>query len=259
MDLEEYIKLDENDRFTFMKPSIDKIINILKECKSEESDNKQIVVLKDDIFQIENSLLEKKLKKIFNYPILNKLNDLKTFNSDNFWGININTIKNDFTKNHKITNIVLCINKYPVLSFIYDNLSNIIYIGVRLLGCFESRNFSTEIKDALWKTEVTDKLLVIQKDINIINNNNNDKLNNFINYFLDNNIELLSNDYFFLIKEFIENKCELGLIVSPIYIVDLLCYYNILKSLGFHIVNQDNLTIKFDNLNIIYDFLIVKN
>ena len=69
----------------------------------------------------------------------------------------------------------------------------------------------------------------------------------------------LDNDYFFLIKEFIENKCELGLIVSSINIVDLLSYYNILKSLGYHIINQDNLSINFDDLNIVYDFLILKN
>ena len=47
-----------------MKPHIDKIINILKEYKSEELENKQIVVLKDEIFQIENSFLEINLKNI---------------------------------------------------------------------------------------------------------------------------------------------------------------------------------------------------
>ena len=114
-----------------------------------------------------------------------------------------------------------------------------------------------DFKHLLKKNKISNKYITIF--FGSLNNKNNKKLNNFINYFLDDHIELVNDDYFCLIKEFIINKCELGLIVSQLFIVELLSYYNILKSLGYHIVNEDNLSINFDDLNIIYDFLIVKN
>jgi hypothetical protein len=259
MNIERYLNLPIDDRLDFIKPYLDKIINILNNYHNLPIKNKMIAVLDNESFELESDFIEIKLKEILNYPILNKFTNISFFKNENYWGVNTININNNFTYNNKITNIVLVINKYPLFNLIYEHSSNNIYIGVRLLGCYLSENFDLNIEKVKWELEKNDKLLVLNKDIGLINDKNNNKLNNFINYFLDDHIELVNDDYFCLIKEFIINKCELGLIVSQLFIVELLSYYNILKSLGYHIVNEDNLSINFDDLNIIYDFLIVKN
>ena len=259
MNIDRYLKLHEDERLGIVKPYLDNIIMSLKDYNNLPNKNKIIAVLNNQSFEIENDYISLKLKNILNYPILEKVTDISYFNHDNYWGINTNNINNDFTYNNKITNIVLVINKYPLLNIIYEHISKNIYIGVRLLGGYISKNFDLNIQEIVWEQEHIDKLFILNKDISIINSKNNQKLNNFINYFLDDHIKLVDNDYYFIIKEFIINKCELGLIVSKLHIIDLLVYYNMLKSLGYNIVDEDNSSIKFEDLSIDYSFLVIKN
>mgnify|MGYP003688445653 FL=1 len=137
------------------------------------------------------------------------------------------------------TNLTLMYNNYPFMSLIFNHYNKNIIVSVRLLGTFRITNFN-EYSGMEKKSELLD-IIISEK----IADMKTQKLENFLDNFNE-NIYVIGNYEDVLVNML--NDCYCCGILDNIPIFNLVCYYNIFKTLNYEILDQDYNQLNFNNI-----------
>ena len=254
MNIEKYIKTQHIERFNYIYPFLDNLIKTLEKFNDEELIKNKKIQKKENLIiyldRIEHDMyLKKKLQELYFVPVITKIQnfdfDINNNTFKDYWILD--TFTND-DPTFNSTNITLMYDNYPFLSLIFNHYTKDIILSIRLLGVYKIINFN-KFSDI---EKDTDTLEIVLTE-NILDSNN-PKLNRFLRYFKE-DVYIVKN-YEDILFSMLEDCYSCG-ILNNIPIFNLVCYYNLFKSLNYEVLDDDYNQLNFDHISSVNYIIII--